>query len=627
MDCNELLSAYEKLGNTSLYLEDSDGDCCVSTGVKCNNQSRITSLVLNKKRLSGFLPPELSRMPELVNISFQFNSLTGRIPDEWSQMPKIEMIQLYANQLVGGIPPSFSQLKTIKMLQVARNRLTEPLSPLLGQIQSLEWFSCADNMITGTLPPELGNLSNLQFFAFVANRIHGSIPSSFGNLKNLKDLAGTENLLTGSLPTELGDCTALENIYINDNQINGTIPPSLGKLKHLNWIYLANNSLSGPLPPELANAPIQKLILYSNKFTQGIPESYGQMPLDQIDLRNTSLAGPAPGNWTLLQLQDCAIDPTICSPKDNPVPALCGERPICPTIVYQMPWTAIVSLVFGSLVLIGLFFSLIYRLKHKKTPKPDLTIAENQVQMMERIGSGGFGQVYVALLNGERVAVKRISSLSKNAEQSLLQEAAIMKSLNHPRVLPLYGISMQDGQWSLVMQLMHCSLYDYIRRNTPLATQDKNLLLRDVSSALGYLHMNRIIHRDLKSPNILLDTHQRAKVCDFGLSLVRSEASSKIESNFAGTVVYMAPECFGLQPVYSEKSDVYAFSMVVYELLAWELPYTNMSQTDIKHFVLEGKRPQIRDADHKLTQMMQDCWQEDPKTRPSFAQLTERLSA
>ncbi|KAI8903023.1 kinase-like domain-containing protein [Gorgonomyces haynaldii] len=202
-----------------------------------------------------------------------------------------------------------------------------------------------------------------------------------------------------------------------------------------------------------------------------------------------------------------------------------------------------------------------------------------------------------------------------------------MKSLNHPRVLPLYGISMQDGQWSLVMQLMHCSLYDYIRRNTPLATQDKNLLLRDVSSALGYLHMNRIIHRDLKSPNILLDTHQRAKVCDFGLSLVRSEASSKIESNFAGTVVYMAPECFGLQPVYSEKSDVYAFSMVVYELLAWELPYTNMSQTDIKHFVLEGKRPQIRDADHKLTQMMQDCWQEDPKTRPSFAQLTERLSA
>jgi serine/threonine protein kinase len=144
-----------------------------------------------------------------------------------------------------------------------------------------------------------------------------------------------------------------------------------------------------------------------------------------------------------------------------------------------------------------------------------------------------------------------------------------MKKLSHPRIVSCFGLVETDGSYCMVMELcVNGSLSMFMLSNAS-ATVDMEKRVGfavDIATGMNYLHKLGVIHRDLKLGNVVLDEDDRAKITDFGLSVVKSTSQTSMKLDECGTPQYMAPECFGLVPIFSTKSDVYAFAMVLWEL-------------------------------------------------------------
>ncbi|KAI8911133.1 kinase-like domain-containing protein, partial [Gorgonomyces haynaldii] len=192
-----------------------------------------------------------------------------------------------------------------------------------------------------------------------------------------------------------------------------------------------------------------------------------------------------------------------------------------------------------------------------------------------------------------------------------------MKDVMHSRIVPMYGVIESEGIYSLVMELMdNRSLMEYIAEKDALPLPVQLTIAGDVASAMAYLARKHIIHRDLKTSNILLDAQCRAKVTDFGLSIVRETSMTVAESQAAGTVHYMAPECFGLSPKYSEKSDMFAYSVVLWELFTWQQPYKNVTPEEIQNSILNGERMDVPSSvPDAIRDLIQLGWHQDYKER------------
>ena len=142
---------------------------------------------------------------------------------------------------------------------------------------------------------------------------------------------------------------------------------------------------------------------------------------------------------------------------------------------------------------------------------------------------------------------------------------------------------------------------------------------------MKYLHSLGIIHRDLKPQNILLDDNFQPKISDFGTCFISDKELSKIQlEDSVGTPLYMAPEIFSQEP-YSYKVDVYAFSLIFYELLTGKTPF-NEKRSKLVRDIKNGKRPELpENLDKKICEFIQKCWSNDPSERPPFSEIVEEL--
>ena len=183
----------------------------------------------------------------------------------------------------------------------------------------------------------------------------------------------------------------------------------------------------------------------------------------------------------------------------------------------------------------------------------------------------GFGEVWRARYRGDFVAIKKVSakSLGLVAIGALRKEADFMKKLSHPRIVSCFGILESDGNFCMVMELCtNGSLASFMATNdsNDVGWDKRYDFAIDIASGMNYLHKLGVIHRDLKLGNVVLDEYARAKITDFGLSVIKSATQTSLKMDECGTPQYMAPESFGLVPVFSTKSDVYAFAIVLWEL-------------------------------------------------------------
>jgi serine/threonine protein kinase len=172
-----------------------------------------------------------------------------------------------------------------------------------------------------------------------------------------------------------------------------------------------------------------------------------------------------------------------------------------------------------------------------------------EVQLLDAVGAGASGTVYKALLNQEIVACKVLhqQNYSQHAISAFKREALLMQKIVHPRILLFRGFFHQNLDIGIVMEYMDSSLFHALV-NLPRFDQSRVYnIAHDVACALNYLHSLGICHHDLKPENVFLDSASRAKVGDFGLSVIRHESKSAVSvSACAGTAKYLGPECFGV---------------------------------------------------------------------------------
>ncbi|XP_039162251.1 serine/threonine-protein kinase EDR1 isoform X2 [Eucalyptus grandis] len=249
----------------------------------------------------------------------------------------------------------------------------------------------------------------------------------------------------------------------------------------------------------------------------------------------------------------------------------------------------------------------------------------------ERIGLGSYGEVYHADWNGKEVAVKKFldQDLSGAALNKFRRE--MIRRLRHPNVVLFMGAVARPPNLSIIMEFLpRGSLYKIIHH--PQCRIDEKLRIKmalDVARGMNCLHTSvpTIVHRDLKSPNLLVDLNWNVKVCDFGLSRLKHNAFLSSKST-AGTAEWMAPEVLRNEPS-NEKCDIFSFGVILWELATLKIPWTGMNSMQVVGAVgFQNRRLEIpKEVDPLVGKIIWECWQTEPNLRPSFEELTIALKS
>ena len=249
----------------------------------------------------------------------------------------------------------------------------------------------------------------------------------------------------------------------------------------------------------------------------------------------------------------------------------------------------------------------------------DLSIPAEEIQLGERIGIGSYGEVHRGLWRGTEVAVKRFldQDLSQHLMREFETEVDLMRRLRHPNVILLMGAVTKTPNLSIVTEFLHRgSLYKLLHRPQPpqvtaaLSEARRMRMALDVAKGMHYLHSCDpiIVHRDLKSPNLLVDKHWMVKVCDFGLSRMKNHTFLSSKSN-AGTPEWMAPEVLRNEPS-DEKSDIWSYGVIFWELLTLKEPWNGLNPMQVVGAVgFSGNSLAIpEDARPEAKSLCEDCF-------------------
>ncbi|MCO5581836.1 hypothetical protein L7F22_035725 [Adiantum nelumboides] len=261
----------------------------------------------------------------------------------------------------------------------------------------------------------------------------------------------------------------------------------------------------------------------------------------------------------------------------------------------------------------------------------DCEIEWESLTVAEQIGQGSCGTVYRGYWIGSDVAIKVFAGQDYTMEllEDFRKEVLIMKRVRHPNVVLFMGAVTSHQHLSIVTEFLpRGSLFRLLHRNTPgLDWRKRVRMALDVARGMNYLHhLNPpIVHRDLKSSNLLVDKNWTVKVADFGLSRLKHETYLKTASG-RGTPQWMAPEVLRNEPS-NEKSDVFSFGVILWELATEQVPWTNLNPMQVVGAVgFMDQRLTVPEAvDFNWASLVKDCWIGDPKLRPSFQEITDRL--
>merc|ERR550537_482572 len=261
------------------------------------------------------------------------------------------------------------------------------------------------------------------------------------------------------------------------------------------------------------------------------------------------------------------------------------------------------------------------------------TFSLDAVQIGDVIAQGGFAQVCVATWLHTRVACKRITDPVIN--DALLadfdNEVTMLSRLRHPRILQIMAVCRTPPKLAVITELIECgTLYDLLFRRSrsqpELTREQSRSIALQVAEGVNYLHHMAVVHRDLKSQNVLLSASLDAKLCDFGLARMRSDLCTG-RMQYAGTPSYMAPELFRKE-TYTDKVDVFAFGAMLIEIFQREVPFDGLDGGEIAQKWDEGYQPRLSSAlPRELRQLILRCYDGIASARPNMAQVVPELAA
>ena len=254
----------------------------------------------------------------------------------------------------------------------------------------------------------------------------------------------------------------------------------------------------------------------------------------------------------------------------------------------------------------------------------------NDFDKIKEIGGGVSAVVYYGKdkRTGQEVAIKKFKFRKLNGSrlQSFQREVAVLATANHPAILKLVGVT-DKLPFCIIMEWMpNHSLYHDLHVYHHLDSTGRTIAIFDIARGMQFLHSRQIVHRDLKSLNILLDANDRIRICDFGFS--RHASDITLMQQNIGTPHWMAPEVLKHNSHYTYKIDVYAFGILAWEIATTKVPYAGMdSQTIIQQVLNNDIRPQLpSDLSPAVRDLITMCWERDPNMRPTFDEIVKRLS-
>ncbi|BFZ08162.1 hypothetical protein BsWGS_11201 [Bradybaena similaris] len=282
------------------------------------------------------------------------------------------------------------------------------------------------------------------------------------------------------------------------------------------------------------------------------------------------------------------------------------------------------------------------RMRKWRDSNEDWEIPNSEIMYDRQIGSGSFGTVFKAHWHGP-VAVKKLNVTDPTPAQmqAFKNEVGVLRKTRHLNILLFMGLVSKPHLAIVTQWCDGHSLYKHLHvQETKFRMDQLTMIAKQTAQGMDYLHAKSIIHRDLKSNNIFLTEvcteNMTVKIGDFGLATVKTRWSgSHMFQQPSGSILWMAPEVIRMkeQNPYTFQSDVYAFGIVLYELMSGTLPYANINNKDQILFMV-GKgylRPDINhcrsDTPKQLKRYMQDCVQFDRDERPLFPQLLASLEA
>ncbi|XP_020104593.1 probable LRR receptor-like serine/threonine-protein kinase At5g10290 isoform X3 [Ananas comosus] len=433
-----------------------------------------------------------------------------------------------------------------------------------NQVSPCTWnfVTCSGNVVTevtlasfgftGTLSPRIGDLTYLQVLSLQNNNITGGIPKEFGNLLSLTELSLENNRLTGQIPTSLGDLPKLQILDLSKNNFSGSIPDSFSGLSKLNNINLAFNNLAGQIPDRLFQ--VVKYNFSGNHLNCG-ENSSNSCESNVADHGGThkSKVGVVLGS-TGGVIGFLTMGILLLLWKRN---RMHSKR----EIFVDVPGEDDRKIAFGQL---------------KRFAWRELQIATDDFNERNVLGHGGFGKVYKGVLaDNRKVAVKRFTDVeSSGRETTFLREVELISVAVHRNLLRLIGFCTTPTERLLVYPFMENLSVAYRLRefkpNEPvLDWATRKLVALGTARGLEYLHEHcnpKIIHRDVKAANVLLDENFEAVVGDFGLAKLVDVKMTSVTTKVRGTMGHIAPEYLSTGKS-SEKTDVFGYGIMLLELV------------------------------------------------------------
>lgn len=265
--------------------------------------------------------------------------------------------------------------------------------------------------------------------------------------------------------------------------------------------------------------------------------------------------------------------------------------------------------------------------------QPLMPFAEWDIEFSElrigvRVGIGSFGEVFRGIWRGTEVAIKLMLEQDLTVEnmQDFCNEISLLSRLRHPNVILFLGACTKPPHLSMVTEYMHTgSLYRLIHsseQGKKLSWRRRLKMLRDICRGMMCVQRMKIIHRDLKSANCLVDKHWCVKICDFGLSRIRT-GDTYCDDTAVGTPEWTAPELLRNEPV-TDKCDVFSLGVIMWELSTLRRPWEGVKPLDVVNAVAHNQG-RLEIPDGLIGKLISDCWEEVPEARPSYEDILTRL--
>ncbi|XP_073059009.1 probable LRR receptor-like serine/threonine-protein kinase At5g10290 isoform X1 [Primulina eburnea] len=482
---------------------------------------------------------------------------------------------------------------------------------------------------TGTLSPKIEILKMLTTLQLQGNGITGKIPEEYGNLTSLTMLDLENNRLTGEIPSSLGNLKKLTFLVLSQNNLSGTIPESLSDLTNLVTIQLASNNLSGKIPENLFR--ISQYNFTGNNLNCGINSAH------------------------------------LCAHGSEG-----GSSKSKTGIIVGIMVPLLVIVILGGLLLLFLWKS--RRKGHRREVFVDvagevdrriefgqlkrfswreLQLATDSFSEKNVLGQGGFGKVYKGVLaDNTKVAVKRLTDFeSPGGDTAFQREVEMISVAVHRNLLRLIGFCTTPTERLLVYPFMqNLSVASRLRDLKPgepvLDWPTRKRVALGTARGLEYLHEHcnpKIIHRDVKAANVLLDEDFEAVVGDFGLAKLVDVRKTNVTTQVRGTMGHIAPEYLSTGKS-SEKTDVFGYGIMLLELVTGQraIDFSRLEEEDdvllldhVKKLQLERRLDGIVDCNldqnhniHEVEMMIQVallCTQSSPEDRPAMSEVVRML--